>query len=205
MTMQGRYPDDPIPKDAYEDVISPTIAQGPGHGLMGRNADFLQRPTPMEPQTTSGDVAYSTQLMLEQYLGDIRRELIKSNPDILTMTSVQGPNPIISTATDLQVRTLKFLSGGKPITVYKTYLWTNSAKAVRASFNGLSSGADGFVIPSSPQVLDVPISEIQIALNVAGTIGVNLPSGIAADGSVFVFGFAIPEYVNRRDYGEGTL
>lgn len=203
MTMQSRYPVDPPPEDAYDGTIPSGVvgSQVP----TGAGRDFLQRPGFNEPQTTNSDIFFQLNETMKLYLGDIRRELLKKNPDILCATNLQGPNPITSTATDLQVRTVKFLSGGRPVTVYKTFVWTNSAKAVRASFNGLSNGNDGFVIPATPFIIDVPIEEMQIALNVAGTIGVNIPSGIAADGSVFIFGFAIAEYINRRDYGEGQL
>lgn len=139
--------------------------------------------------------------MLQEYLGDIRRELLKVNPEVLCQSIVQGG----STISDTLPHTVRFELGGSPVYAYKTYLWNQTGVPVTASFIGMSVASDGFDIPSSGVVLDVPIHELSICLGSAGTVIVNSSTGNATNGALFVYGWTIPSYLNRRDYGEGSL
>jgi hypothetical protein len=118
------------------------------------------------------------------------------NPRVLCETNVQGGNTI----SDLASHTVKFLAGGKPVTVYKVLLWTQSSVAVSASITGMANSDDGFIIPTTLTELHIPISEMYIALNAAGTVGVNIPANINSDDSVFIYGFTTPDYGKESDY-----
>jgi hypothetical protein len=147
--------------------------------------DYLENPPPTERQATPQDVNFGLELLLKDLLTQIKQELDKNHPTVLCMAVVQGGNNI----SDQNPKTISFQGAGKGVTSYKTILWTQSAKPVRASINGLSNALDGFTVTATPIIIDVPVGSVSIALGAAGNIGVNVPSSNNADGSVFVYGY----------------
>jgi len=152
-----------------------------------RTHDYLERP-PMTPSPSDNSFMLS---QLKSVLDAIKLELLKDHPDVLCATKVDGGNLI----SDTLPHTVRFEVGGKPVTVHKTLLWNPTAKIVAASVTGLVTFADGFVIDASPITLSIPIQELSIALVTGATqIAVNMPSNLATDGSIFIYGFTIPDY-----------
>ncbi len=168
-----------------------------------RTHDYLERPPLMEPerQATPNDNTFALHSMMEHYLKEIRNELCKTNPDVMCQTVVQG-GPIIN---DTKSHTVWFEVGGKRVTVYKTLMWSVSGLVVNASVTSMSNADDGFTIPSNPLhassnvlQLNVPIFELAIATP-SGTIGVNIPSNLSANRSVFIYGFTIPDQLQYQE------
>jgi hypothetical protein len=200
--MQSRVPGDPSPEAGYDNLFGQQAKTGqantaPFPGL--RTRDHLEQPT--EPQATQADVNFGLELVMREMLGDIRRELVKSNPNVLCSTVLNGVNPIADTAPHM----IRFEYGGKAVPVYRLLMWSQSGKAINASPTFMSTAKDGFLIPTTPTELHIPTWELYLCLGAAGTIGVNVPFNINTDGSVFVYGYTIEDYLNRRDYGEGQL
>lgn len=162
-----------------------------------RTQDFLQRPPMAEKQMTKDDYDFTSQEILRGGLKKIYDELCMLNPSVLCESRVEGGNVI----TDTEPHLVRFIAGGKPVTVYKVILWTQSGKEVNATFAGMAGANDGFTVPATMQELHIPISEMSIALSSAGTLGVNIPSNLSADYSVFIYGFTTPQYMTEKDYG----
>lgn len=154
-------------------------------------SDYLQVPPhQIERQTTPSDISFTTQLMLEHYFKQMRDELCKQNPNVLAETVVQFD--VIRTAN--YNYNVTFQVGGKPVTVYKTYIWSQSAKTIRASIAQMSSASDGFTVSGTPQLLHVPLTSINLTVTADSVLGVNVGTSQNTDGSVFVYGFTIPNY-----------
>ena len=153
---------------------------------------------PPEVQATPADISMFQNSQVLQYLRDIRNSLAKQIPTVLCQTIVQGAvNGVIS---DTAPHTIKFSLGGAPVKVYAVTYWSQSPKTIRISPVGLATAADGWTITNFlGSISQVELTEMSIAVSVAGAVGVNIPSGPQADGSVFIYGWTTPYTDEYKD------
>jgi hypothetical protein len=160
------------------------------------SSSFLDAPPEAEPMTDPMSGVSSALGEQSSIMADIRRELLKLNPDVLTETKVVGGN-IIDT---LAPRRVFFEIGGKPVTVYKVIAWTTqNGTSIALSVGPMANVNDGFILTSSPTVLELPLDNLYLAYSTQGAeIIVNGPSNIATTGGVFIYGFTISDYDRER-------
>lgn len=150
--------------------------------------DYLE-PRPLK-QSTQADTSFALGALMSELLGAIRHELLKDHPEVLAETRV-GTNNVLA---DQRPQGVSFLVGGQPTIVHKILMWNQTGKAVRVSISGMSDADEGFSLTGTLIQLDIPIGGLSIALDEAGTIGVNRPDSTSADGTIFIYGFTIPTH-----------
>src|SRR5687767_10964795 len=105
---------------------------------MSMDVDYLDKPQVhsvvgvLPKQATPEDATFSMQVILSRVLNEIRHELLKLNPDVMTTTTVEGGNSITGPA----FKRLYFELGGKPTKVYKVLLWNETGETIRVSPTG---------------------------------------------------------------------
>lgn len=156
--------------------------------------DFLEAPKafPIPGLVSAFEKGFSQQALL---LEDIRRELMKTHPDVLAITRLQGTN--VPNGDDTSKRVF-FELGGKPVTVHRILAWTNGNTPVSLSINSMLSVDDGIVVGITPLVLDISVDSLWIITDGSDDLFVNQPN--AAEDTVWIYGFTIPDYDRRKDF-----
>lgn len=160
---------------------------------MGR--DFLApAPTAEHPYGSSDDPLNAIS-GLQAVLIDIRRELMKQNPEVLTTTRVQGSNAIPSG--DTASKRVFFEVGGKPVTVYAIWAFSSFTGNVYLSINSMATGNDGLVFAAGDQVyLPLAVDSIDILGDGSNILQINTSD--ATNGGFFIYGWTIPDYDRNR-------
>lgn len=162
---------------------------------MGR--DFLA-PAPTvqaNPVGVSEDIANAVSAQYDVLL-DIRRELMKQNPEVLAVTRVQGNNTIA--AADTTDKRVFFEVGGKAVTIYALWAYSTYDGNVYLSINSMSKANDGLVFAAGDQIyLPLAIDSVHILSDGANALAVNDPSN-ATHGGLFIYGFTIPDFDRDR-------
>lgn len=158
--------------------------------------DFLEEPI-ARPIPGITDLS---QALVPHYevLCDIRRELMKRNPDVLAVTKVQGDNTIASG--DESDHKVYFEIGGKAATVYRLLIYSTYTGDVAVSINGMGDINDGILLRDTdqPLVMDLSVDSVYVRGDGAHAIPINVPSD-PTNGGVYIYGFTIPDYDRRRD------
>ncbi len=162
---------------------------------MGR--DFLA-PAPtvqQNPVNVSEDIANAIS-PLHDVMCDIRRELMKQNPEILAVTKVQGNNTIATA--DTSDHRVFFEVGGKPVTIYALWLYSSFQGNAYFSINSMSKGNDGLVVAAGDQIyLPLAIDSLHVLTDGSSACPINTPSD-TSDGGLFIYGWTISDFDRDR-------
>lgn len=173
---------------------------------MGR--DFLNGRPVAEPVTGAlGSSPSELAILMAQQtdvMADIRRELMKQNPEVLTTTVVEGGG---NNAIQLANKSYKvwFTVGGKPVPIYallaySTIADSNSVAQACISVASMSKFADGLPFHFEDVLYQsLAVENMYVMVQSAGAL-VNGPAGSDA-GSLYLYGFTIPDY----DRNKGNL
>ncbi len=127
-------------------------------------------------------------------LADIRRELLKQNPDVLAITKVQGSN-VIDDTNDHRVY---FEVGGKPVTAYSILIYSTFTGTVALSPNSMSKQNDGILLAQGDvTVLPIAVDSLHIMTDGSNPCSVN-DSSDASEGGFFIYAFTIADYERNR-------
>jgi hypothetical protein len=133
-------------------------------------------------------------------LADIRRELMKQNPEVLCTTVVQGGNVIQEANRNYKVF---FEVGGKQVPIYALLAYSTLAGAtaqVALSVNSMSVFEDGIPFVAGDVLYQsLTVDSMYIMLAGTGTI-VNGPA-TTDEGAFYLYGWTIPDY----DRNKGNL
>lgn len=160
---------------------------------MGR--DFLApHPSVAQPPIGVSEDYTKAFTLMQATLEDIRRELMKQNPEVLAFTRVQGLNTIA--ISDTQSHRVFFEVGGKPVTIYALWAYSTFSGNCYLSINSMATGKDGLVFASGDQVyLPLAVDSVSILSDGSAALPVNTAG---ASGGLFLYGFTIPDYDRNR-------
>jgi hypothetical protein len=127
---------------------------------------------------------------------DIRRELMKLNPEVLAVTKVQGSNTIA--ANDSGDKRVYFEVGGKAVTVYRILIHSTYTSTIGISVNSMSKRQDGMSIAANAIVqLDIAVDSLHVSRVAATALSINDPSD-GTNGGLFIYGWTIPDFERNR-------
>jgi len=155
--------------------------------------DFLEEPQahPIPGLAEALTNGFNAQV---EVLADIRRELMKSHPDVLAISRLQGSKIENGNNSSHKVY---FELGGKPVTVYQIIAWTNDNTPVALSVNSMRAKDDGITLGTTPLVLNIAVDSVDIITDGSDDLFLNQPD--ATEDTVWIYGFTIPDYDRRRD------
>ena len=163
---------------------------------MGRN-DFLDQPQAVEAPRNADATTQAISAM-GLVLADIRRELMKQNPEVLATTRVQGNNKIATSDTDNHK--VYFEVGGKTITAYLLLIYSTFSGNVAVSVNGMANQNDGIVFAAGDLiVLPISVDSVYVMTDGSADCPINGPAD-KVDGGLTINAFTIPDY-DRQRYG----
>lgn len=160
--------------------------------------DFLGRSTAEDHKDGIAGLAISQQ-RLEDTLGlnnllllDLRRELMKQNPDVMCMSIVQNGGQYDSLISDLQTHEISFMQGNKRRTAFLIVAWSTYSSV----FLNLTRGNpnDGFAVPSAPISIYAPLESVYASISAVNGSGCPVNGNtVAGTGGLYVYAFTIPD------------
>ena len=151
------------------------------------------KPAPMADLTQVATALETHSSILE----DIRRELMKQNPDVLALSKIQGSDTIA--ASDTHDYRVFFEVGGKPVTAYRLLVFSTFSGTIAFSINSMSKINDGIPLGAGDMLsLDIAVDSIHLLSDGSAACPFNGNSD-ASDGGIFVYGFTIPDFERRRE------
>ena len=140
-------------------------------------------------------------LLHADYLADIAQYLRQGQADVLTSPVVRGANQVSSAITDTNDHEVMFEVGGKPVEIYRLFIFNTYDNPVTFSFTQIANIKDGLPIASGAGSFEAQVATHSIHI-MCGTIAgnsliVNGPND-ATHGGIIIAGFTIPDYDRIR-------
>lgn len=152
---------------------------------------YYRDPLSPEPEKITPQLYTASMLAI---LRDIRRELIKQNPDVLASVVVQ--NAAANVIGDTNNHRVYFQVSGKPVRIYKLVMFSSFDANVIVSVQPTANALDGIVLTNKNAVfeLTVPLDDVNVRLaSASNNCPVNGPAD-SAHGGLFIWGFTIADY-----------
>lgn len=157
--------------------------------------DFLERNLPLVEDKL--DLS-ATNRLLRGILSELRKNVPKQRCVIYIQGGVIANNVVVVTAISPPAE-IKFLNAGNPVKSLHTIIINTSDAIARVNINDPNMGV-GHGIPLAIGAVftlpDVEVQSLSIGSASVNNIPINTPPLVAANGSIWVYGWTLPEYAN---------
>lgn len=158
--------------------------------------DLLEETPPPTAQPVNPTALLGPSTEVTKLLSDIRRQLLKNNPDVLTQTRVQNGNTIAMG--DSGTHQVFFEVANKRATIYRLLIYSTFSGTVSISITGMARLNDGIPFAAGDLLmLDIAVESIYLVSDGSADLPVNLGSD-ATDGALYIYGFTIPDSEDNR-------